>query len=161
MVTFLSTFLKKLGNFKFSIWSLCSPPRFPRWQRWLCRRTRATFRRARTIQRCSSPAAGSRRWSRKWGRGRRIGRGWRVRRTETRTWKIRMWFLNLESCQCFFKYGANPGLFFLNFCNFLIPNTIATIQIEKSIDGLLGIRTQGCRMVGADKTTELWRLPSG
>ena len=34
-----------------------------------------------------------------------------------------------------------------------------SIQIEKSIDGVLGIRTQGCRMVGADETTELWRPP--
>ena len=30
-------------------------------------------------------------------------------------------------------------------------------QIEKSIDGVLGIRTLGRRMVGADETTELWR----
>ena len=29
--------------------------------------------------------------------------------------------------------------------------------IEKSVDGVLGIRTQGRRMVGADETTELWR----
>ena len=30
-----------------------------------------------------------------------------------------------------------------------------SIQIEKSVDGVLGIRTQGRRMVGADETTEL------
>ena len=36
-------------------------------------------------------------------------------------------------------------------------DTISIIQIEKSIDGMLGIQTRGCRMVGADKTTELWR----
>ena len=29
--------------------------------------------------------------------------------------------------------------------------------IEKSVDGVLGIRTRGRRMVGADETTELWR----
>ena len=29
----------------------------------------------------------------------------------------------------------------------------------KSIDGVLGIRTHGRRIVGADKTTELWRPP--
>ena len=29
--------------------------------------------------------------------------------------------------------------------------------IEKSVDGVLGIRTQGRRMVGADETMELWR----
>ena len=31
--------------------------------------------------------------------------------------------------------------------------------IEKSVDGVLGIRTQGRRMVGADETMELWRPP--
>ena len=40
---------------------------------------------------------------------------------------------------------------------FLINFSI--IQIEKSIDGVLGIGTHGCRMVGADNTTELWQLP--
>ena len=33
------------------------------------------------------------------------------------------------------------------------------MQIEKSIDGVLGIRTQGNRMVGIEETTELWRRP--
>ena len=46
---------------------------------------------------------------------------------------------------------------FVYFCPFLI--TISIIQIEKSIDGLLTIRTLGRRMVGADETTELWRPP--
>ena len=32
--------------------------------------------------------------------------------------------------------------------------TISIIQIEKSLDGVLGIRTRGHRMVGADETTE-------
>ena len=41
---------------------------------------------------------------------------------------------------------------------FLIRITKSTIQIEKSIDGVLGIRTRGSRMEGADETTELWRL---
>ena len=34
-----------------------------------------------------------------------------------------------------------------------------SIKIEKSVDGVLGIRTRGRRMVGTDKTTELWRPP--
>ena len=38
--------------------------------------------------------------------------------------------------------------------------TISIIQIEKSEDGVLGIRTRGRRMVGADETTELWRPPN-
>ena len=46
---------------------------------------------------------------------------------------------------------------FVYFRYFLI--TISIIQIEKSVDGVLGIQTLGRRMVGADKTTELWRPP--
>ena len=33
-------------------------------------------------------------------------------------------------------------------------NTISIIQIEKSLDGVLGIQTRGRRMVGADETTD-------
>ena len=44
---------------------------------------------------------------------------------------------------------------FVYFRSFLI----SIIQIEKSIDGVLGIRTWGHRMVGEDKTTELWWHP--
>ena len=36
-------------------------------------------------------------------------------------------------------------------------DTFSVIQIEKCVDGVLGIQTRGCRMVGADETTELWR----
>ena len=43
--------------------------------------------------------------------------------------------------------------------SFLIPITISIIQIEKSVDGVLGIRTQGRRKVGKDETMELWRPP--
>ena len=43
---------------------------------------------------------------------------------------------------------------FVYFRSFLI---IISTQIEKSIDGVLGIRTRGRRMIGADETTELWR----
>ena len=45
---------------------------------------------------------------------------------------------------------------FVYFRSFLV--TIST-QIEKSIDGMLGIRTRGRRMEGADESTELWRPP--
>ena len=38
-------------------------------------------------------------------------------------------------------------------------NIISIIQIEKSVDGVLGIQTHGLMMVGADDTTELWRPP--
>ena len=55
------------------------------------------------------------------------------------------------------KKGPIPASFLFIFRYFLI--TISIIQIEKSLDGVLGIRTRGRRMVGADKTTELWRPP--
>ena len=46
---------------------------------------------------------------------------------------------------------------FLYFPPFLIA--ISIIQIEKSLDGVLGIWTRGRRIVGIDDTTELWRAP--
>ena len=42
---------------------------------------------------------------------------------------------------------------FIYFRIFLVT---ISIQFEKSIDGVLGIRTQGRRMLGADETTEQW-----
>ena len=56
----------------------------------------------------------------------------------------------------FFKIWAYPALFFVYFHPFHITNQL---QIEKSVDGVLWIRTQVRTMVGADKTTELWRPP--
>ena len=55
------------------------------------------------------------------------------------------------------SYGGTPRPIFVYIPSFL--NTISIIQIEKSLDGVLWIRTQGRRMVGADVTTELGRLP--
>ena len=52
-------------------------------------------------------------------------------------------------------YQSRP--LFVYFRPFLI--TISIIQIEKSIDDVLGIRTCGRRMVGTGDTTELWQLP--
>ena len=57
----------------------------------------------------------------------------------------------------FKKTWINPGLFSVYFHPFQI--TITIIQIEKSEDSVLGIRTNGRIFVGADKTTELWKLP--
>ena len=45
---------------------------------------------------------------------------------------------------------------FVYFLPFHITNQL---QIDKSIDGVLGIQTRGRRMEGADETTELWRPP--
>ena len=50
-----------------------------------------------------------------------------------------------------------PILFNVYFRPFLV--TISIIQIEKSLDSVLGIQTCGRRMIGADETTELWRPP--
>ena len=66
-------------------------------------------------------------------------------------------------CQCriawpdgyIFLNGPNPSSFCL--FSFFSHDKYSTITInEKSIDGLLGTRTWGGRMVGADKYTELW-----
>ena len=45
---------------------------------------------------------------------------------------------------------------FVYFRPFHITNHL---QIEKSLDGVLGIPTRGRRMEGTDETTELWRPP--
>ena len=60
---------------------------------------------------------------------------------------------------CFLKNMGQSRPLFVYFRSFLIPITISIIQIEKSIDDVLGIRTQGRMMVGQDETTELWRHP--
>ena len=52
----------------------------------------------------------------------------------------------------FFKKGANPGLFLFIFILFSLQ---FQHKLKKSIDDVLGIRTLGRRMEGADKTTEL------
>ena len=52
-----------------------------------------------------------------------------------------------------FLNGPIPASFFA-YCR---PFLITIIQIENSVDGVLGIRTQGRRMVDVDKTTELWQ----
>ena len=57
-----------------------------------------------------------------------------------------------SSFSFFSKKWANPGLFFVYFRPYLI--TISIIQIKKSVDVVLEIRTRGGRMVGADETME-------
>ena len=54
------------------------------------------------------------------------------------------------------KTGQSRPLF-VYFRSFLIT---ISIQIEKSVDGVLGIRTLGRKMVDAYETTELWRPPT-
>ena len=52
---------------------------------------------------------------------------------------------------------ATLNFFFVYFRPFLI--TIAILQIEKSVDGVLRIQTRGRRMAGTDDTMELWWPP--
>ena len=56
-----------------------------------------------------------------------------------------------------FLKWANPGLFLCLFSSF--PHYTIQIWIDKSIDGVLGTRTQCNRMEGADESTELLRHP--
>ena len=56
-----------------------------------------------------------------------------------------------------FKIRANPGIFSFIFVLILFQLPFRLYKLKKSIDGVLGIQTQGRRMVGADETTELWR----
>ena len=69
-----------------------------------------------------------------------------------------MFLFYWSNFDCFFfkKNGPIPASFCFYFCSFLIT---ISIQIKKNVDGVLGIRTQGRRMVGVDETTELWRPP--
>ena len=55
------------------------------------------------------------------------------------------------------KNGPIPASFCFIFVLFLLQ---FQYKIEKSVDGVLGIRTWGRRMVGTDETMELWRLPT-
>ena len=73
------------------------------------------------------------------------------------TFQIKFMYLNLIRDNLFLKKMGQSRPLFVYFRSFLI--TISIIQIEKSIDGVLGIRTRGRRMEGADETTELWRPP--
>ena len=80
------------------------------------------------------------------------------RATLIRAYPLSLSLFTWWSCCCckilrLFKKWANPGLFFVYFR--LFPITISIIQIEKSIDGVLGIWTRGHRIIDTDDTTEL------
>ena len=65
-----------------------------------------------------------------------------------------LYSIHTFSPDCFLN-GPIPASFFA-YCR---PFLITIIQIENSVDGVLGIRTRGHMMVGADETTELWWPP--
>ena len=54
----------------------------------------------------------------------------------------------------FLKKAGQSRPLFVYFRSFLVT---IPIQIEKSVDGVLGIQTWGRRMERTDETTELWR----
>ena len=59
----------------------------------------------------------------------------------------------------FFKC-AKPGAFFVYFHSFSHDKYSTNLTVnDKSVDGVLGTRTRGGSMVGADASTELWRHP--
>ena len=58
----------------------------------------------------------------------------------------------------FFLNGPNPASFWFIFVLFHNTRTNFTLN-DKSIDGVLGSRTRGGMMEGADESTELWRHP--
>ena len=60
------------------------------------------------------------------------------------------------------KNGSNPASFlfiFVLFSHRMDKSSTNLTIIEKSVDGMLGSRTWGGRMEGADKSTELWWHP--
>ena len=59
----------------------------------------------------------------------------------------------------FLKKWAKPGLFLFIFRSFHTTNIAQKTIDDKSVDGVLGTQTLGGRMVGTDKSTELWRHP--
>ena len=59
----------------------------------------------------------------------------------------------------FKKLGQTWPLFIFSSFSHTVNVSISTIWIEKSIDGVFGIRTHGCKMEGTDETMELWRTP--
>ena len=54
--------------------------------------------------------------------------------------------------------GQTRPILIISFFSHDKYSTNLTIN-DKSVDGMLGTRTLGGRMVGADESTELWRHP--
>ena len=70
------------------------------------------------------------------------------------------WYCSHLSSLSFFKKMGQSRPLFVYFRSFHIPIQMTNIQFEqyklkKSIDGVLGTRTRGGRMEGADESTEL------
>ena len=65
-------------------------------------------------------------------------------------------YLTTELFNLFLEKMGQSRPLFVYFRSFLVT---ISLQIEKSIDDVLGIWTRGRRLVGADETMELWRPP--
>ena len=77
--------------------------------------------------------------------------------TETTDTQQLWWSILLT--QSFFKNGQNPTSFFIFVLSSLNTMTNRYSKNDfKSVDCVLGIRTRDRRYVGADDSTELWRL---
>ena len=73
--------------------------------------------------------------------------------------KVKIWPY-ITKAKLYFKYGSNPASVCL-FSSFSQYNDKYSPIIDyKNIDGVLGIWTRDRRMVGEDKSTELWRPPT-
>ena len=66
-----------------------------------------------------------------------------------------VWWTNIQASG-FLKNGPIPASFLFIFVLFLLQ---FQYKLKKRVDGVLGIRTRGRRLVGADKTTEIWWPP--
>ena len=107
----------------------------------------------------------SERWGRStWGRNSSIPSWWRITSGRWRRYNFveTAFYTWMDSViWCFFKKWANPGLFLFIFVLFTFEFNWQIYSLNyinwKSIDGVLGTRTRGSWMEGADESTELWR----
>ena len=74
-----------------------------------------------------------------------------TRREMGQNWVISLF---LSFFNVFLKKMRQSWPLFVYFRSFLVT---ISLQIKKRINGVLGIRTRGRRMVGADETMQLWR----
>ena len=90
----------------------------------------------------------------KWKKVAKFGLAKFLKNTHSRETNIFWKTLNRSKrANSLFEIGQSRPLI-VYFLHFLI--TISITQIEKSVDGVLGIQTRGRMMVGAYDTTELW-----
>ena len=82
------------------------------------------------------------------------GMEWPFRKEQDVGALIKNMFLDIH--QYFLKNGPIPASFSFIF----VFSTLHNYKFYKSLDGVLGTRTQGGRMEEADESTVLWRHPN-